>query len=161
MDDWQQDWMRSVETFANSVGQFFQDVGKDVSDAADALIELTEEMAENLEQFISPNLDRVDNQFDEWLDPILQTILGIENTIDQAVEPVTHTVEPWLNQHPICVGCRNYHGQTYNGTMLICAMHPYGVAEDWDSCPDKEPIVWSLPSSMQPWRSEQDEEDHW
>jgi hypothetical protein len=36
----------------------------------------------------------------------------------------------------ICQGCQHYHGQVYGGTLLVCAMHPYG-AED-DHCPDRQ-----------------------
>lgn len=33
-----------------------------------------------------------------------------------------------------CVGCRHYHGQSYGGTLLVCAMHPDGPESD--QCPD-------------------------
>ncbi|MBW4467357.1 MAG: hypothetical protein KME07_18175 [Pegethrix bostrychoides GSE-TBD4-15B] len=33
-----------------------------------------------------------------------------------------------------CQGCCHYHGQTYGGNLLVCAMHPHGV--ETDSCPD-------------------------
>ncbi len=33
-----------------------------------------------------------------------------------------------------CQGCCHYHGQTYGGQRLICAMHPYGV--EAATCPD-------------------------
>lgn len=35
-----------------------------------------------------------------------------------------------------CVGCTNYHGQTYAGNRLICGVHPYGW--EGDNCPDWE-----------------------
>lgn len=34
----------------------------------------------------------------------------------------------------ICNGCSNYHGQVYNGNLLVCAIHPYGF--DNETCPD-------------------------
>jgi hypothetical protein len=37
-----------------------------------------------------------------------------------------------------CQGCCHYHGQTYGGNLLVCAMHPHGVESD--RCPD-----WQLP----------------
>jgi hypothetical protein len=43
-----------------------------------------------------------------------------------------------------CLGCCHYHGQTYGGTRLICAMHPYGTDDehcvDWQESegPDDE-----------------------
>lgn len=38
--------------------------------------------------------------------------------------------------HPNCRDCTHYHGETYNGTAFICAMHPHGWEEG--NCPDKE-----------------------
>jgi hypothetical protein len=36
-----------------------------------------------------------------------------------------------------CANCENYHGKTYGGTELVCAMHPYGPDDnqcvDWSS----------------------------
>ncbi|WP_416666244.1 hypothetical protein [Egbenema bharatensis] len=146
MDDWQDEWMKTLETVANDVGQFFQDIGQGVGETVDALIELTDEMAEEMERAVSPGFERIDRHMDEWIDPILYALAGLGSSIDHAIEPVTHTVEPMLNQHPVCVGCRHYHGQSYNGVMLVCAMHPYGIVDESETCPDKEPIVWSLPS---------------
>jgi mannitol-specific phosphotransferase system IIBC component len=41
------------------------------------------------------------------------------------------------NQTPkVCQGCSHYHGRTYGGERLICAMHPYGVEQDY--CHDWE-----------------------
>ena len=33
-----------------------------------------------------------------------------------------------------CNGCSNYHGQVYNGNLLICAIHPSGSKKE--PCPD-------------------------
>lgn len=33
-----------------------------------------------------------------------------------------------------CRSCQNYHGENYNGTKLVCAMHPYGFEGRY--CPD-------------------------
>lgn len=37
----------------------------------------------------------------------------------------------------VCRGCRNYHGKSYGGRMLVCAIHPSGVGEE-TSCADFE-----------------------
>jgi hypothetical protein len=154
MENWQQDWFKAFETIATEVGQLFEAVGRDIAEATDTLFDLSEEVAEDVEQtltqideVLAPKLEQLDEQLGQWLDPMVQAIWGIEATIDRAVEPVTHTVEPWLNQHPVCIGCRNYHGQQYGGNLLVCAMHPYGVEEGADYCPDKELVSWSFPSS--------------
>ncbi|MBW4467473.1 MAG: hypothetical protein KME07_18760 [Pegethrix bostrychoides GSE-TBD4-15B] len=153
MENWQQDWLKTFETIADDMGQMFEDLGRELVTATDALLDLSEEVAEDvgqsfvqLDQTLAPKLDLLDEQITEWLNPVFQTLLGVQLTFDRAVEPMTHTVEPWLNQHPVCVGCRNYHGQEYNGTPLICAIHPYGVMEGAESCSDKEPIAWAFPN---------------
>ncbi|NJR62595.1 MAG: hypothetical protein HC769_29625 [Cyanobacteria bacterium CRU_2_1] len=159
MEDWQDDWIKTIESVADGVEQFLEDIGKGMGDAVDALIEFTEEMTEGVERAVSPGFDQIDNHISDWLEPFLFVLTGLEETIDQAVEPVTHTVEPLLNQHPVCVGCRHYHGQAYNGTMFVCAMHPYGVAQDVDHCPDKELTSWTLPQSWQNLMSNPDDAD--
>ncbi|MBF2047631.1 MAG: hypothetical protein EDM05_032035 [Leptolyngbya sp. IPPAS B-1204] len=45
-------------------------------------------------------------------------------------EQVTHT----RPMPKVCRGCCHYHGRTYGGHLLVCAMHPYGVEDA--SCPD-------------------------
>ncbi|MBF2074491.1 MAG: hypothetical protein IGS50_12130 [Synechococcales cyanobacterium C42_A2020_086] len=157
MDSWHQDWIKALESFAAEVGQFVEEVGREMTEAANALLQFSEEVAEEMadevetalgqiDETLTPKLDQLDQQMSEWMDPVLQAVFGFEAAIDRAVEPVTHTIEPWLNQHPVCVGCRHYHGQVYNGNLLVCAMHPYGVGEDCDSCPDKELVSWSFPT---------------
>jgi hypothetical protein len=157
MEGWQQDFIKGLETVTQGIDQFFQEVGKEMSEAADAWLEFTEEIAEEiveeiertfepLEAVISPTLERLDEQLVDWVEPIILAIVGFEETLDRAAEPITHTVEPLVNQHPICIGCRHYHGQVYNGTMFVCAMHPYGIVDGSDQCPDKERIAWSLPA---------------
>ncbi|GAB4228712.1 MAG: hypothetical protein Kow00121_57690 [Elainellaceae cyanobacterium] len=146
MDDWQQDWMKALETVSTGIEQFLETVNKEVGEVVDALADFTDDMVDGLEQTIAPGLEQFDEQVAEWMEPFLLALTGFESSVDQAVEPFTHTVEPFLNQHPVCVGCRHYHGQTYNGVTLICAMHPYGIVDGSDSCPDKEAVSWSLPS---------------
>ena len=162
MESWQQDWLKLFDTVTQGVHEWFEEVNRDLSEAADTLLNLSEEVADEIEtsleqidQVLAPKLAQWDEQIGQWIDPVLQAVWGIEATLDRAVEPVTHTVEPWLNQHPVCIGCRHYHGQEYNGNLLICAMHPYGMGEGEESCPDKEQSTWSFPSpDRDPW------EDH-
>lgn len=142
-----EDWTKVLEPLTDGIEQFFEDFGKGMGEAMDALLEFADDLAEEVDRNISPGLEEFDDQIAEWMEPVLLALTGLESTIDQAVEPMSHTVEPLLNQHPICVGCRHYHGHAYNGVMLVCAMHPYGIIDGSDSCPDKESTAWMLPSS--------------
>lgn len=45
------------------------------------------------------------------------------------------TVKPTLSQ---CQSCRNHHGKSYGGSLLVCAIHPSGY--EGDECEDFESI---------------------
>ncbi|MEH2386811.1 MAG: hypothetical protein V7K14_13755 [Nostoc sp.] len=39
-----------------------------------------------------------------------------------------------LNRPTSCIGCKYYHGISYNGSPLICSVHPEGI--EGVKCPD-------------------------
>lgn len=129
-----------LETFAQEVERLLEDFAKGANEAVDALFEWSDEMVdqlvEQLDEAIAPELTEFERQMGTWIEPFVQVVVGFENTVADSVQPFTQTVEPMMNQHSACVGCRNYHGQTYGGNMLVCGMHPSG----WESeqCPDWE-----------------------
>jgi hypothetical protein len=138
MENWQQDWARAVEAAAGSLEKFFQDASKEV------------------EQVIAPAIDQIETQVSEWLDPFLELGADLGTEVEafllelQWMDGVSEFVDPGesvRSQHPICKGCRHFHGEVYNGTPFICAMHPYGIVDGADSCADKEAFSWRLPSS--------------
>jgi hypothetical protein len=135
MDDWQKDWMKAFDLLAEGVDQLCQDVAKEVENAVEGFADLSNEIFEQIEEAIAPNLDEWDQQMTEWTDSVLQLFFDFETDFNQSAEPFTQTLEPMLNEHPACVGCRNYHGYSYNGVPFVCAMHPYGWEAD-EACPD-------------------------
>jgi hypothetical protein len=145
MEGWQQDLVKMLETITAEIEAFFDGVVKEVNSATESLVELSDQVTEQIEQAIAPTLDQIDDRFADWLEPFILAITSLEEVISDAAAPVTHTVEPFLNQHPVCVGCRHYHGQSYGENMLVCAMHPHGIEEGVETCPDKELISWSFP----------------
>lgn len=128
------------ETIAQQVEQLLEDINRDVNEAVDVIFEWSDEVAERLNEAIAPELDQLDRQLEEWLAPFISAVTGVESTISETVQPFTQTVDPILNRHSACVGCRNYHGQVYGGTMLVCGMHPFGW--EGEQCPDFE-SVWT------------------
>lgn len=106
MEGWQQDWWKMLETVAEEIERFVTSIVEELESAADALIDFTEEVAEQVEQALTPAFDETDDTLDEWIDPLLAFINSIEATMGEVAAPVTHTVEPMLNQHAACVGCR-------------------------------------------------------
>lgn len=131
MESWASEFSKMMQAIAEEMEQFITAVAKDVEVMVDEFIEASEDFVEQLEAAISPDLDQSINDF---FDPILEAYLGFDFSMDDTAQPFIHTVDPLVNEHPACVGCRHYHGQAYNGVMLVCGMHPYG----WESeeCPD-------------------------
>ncbi|PSF36032.1 hypothetical protein C7H19_14920 [Aphanothece hegewaldii CCALA 016] len=123
MDDWHKEFWDVVDSVAQGIEQFVQDVTQ-------AVEVIHNEIAIDIEQF-----------FEEVFDVELELRPG-ENDLfpdhwgelsDWLVNP---RVEPDPTTHPCCVGCQNYHGRIYGGNLLVCAMHPYGWQDE--TCPDWE-----------------------
>jgi hypothetical protein len=143
MEDWQQEWFKVWETAMSEVEQFCQGIVQEVDATLDVMLDASDETVDRFYDAIAPSLAELDQQLEEWMEPVFLAAYRVESAIQEAAEPLTRTVEPWLNDHPVCVGCRHYHGQSYGGHMLVCAMHPYGVPEGETTCPDKELLSWS------------------
>lgn len=122
-----------MQSLADGIEQFMDDRAKEFEAWVDEVIEATDEWFDELETAIAPDLDQAIN---EVLDPLLELLWGLEEQVEDSAQPLVNTVEPMLNNHPACVGCRHYHGQAYNDVMLVCGMHPYGW--EGEKCPDWE-----------------------
>ncbi|MDX2097471.1 MAG: hypothetical protein SFW36_06810 [Leptolyngbyaceae cyanobacterium bins.59] len=129
MDDWSRDIVKFMEDWAIDVEKFFTDLAKDAAEVVNTFTQLSEEIAES---FQSAVLVEIDRSFEEWVEPFLEAFTDLDDGID----PFPYSVPPTLERSPACIGCQNYHGQVYGGTLLICGMHPYGW--DGESCPDWE-----------------------
>lgn len=135
METWEREFWAMMETILDGIEEFVTEVAKEVEAAVDAVVDVSETWVGQLEATITPDLEQRINDF---LDPILEAYLGLELHLDETMQPMVHTVEPLFNDHPACMGCRHYHGQSYNGTMLVCGMHPFGWQEQEQKCPDWE-----------------------
>jgi hypothetical protein len=142
MSDWERNFMAWIDELAEQTETALLDLSQDIESAIDETIQ---EVKTSFEQEIAPWLNQL-------LQPILETPLefdfDFDRAVDDVVQPFCQTVEPALNQHPICVGCKHYHGQVYGGQMLVCGMHPYGMAEGQVVCADKAAVDW-----QEPWKS--------
>ncbi|MBF2026361.1 MAG: hypothetical protein IGS48_06280 [Oscillatoriales cyanobacterium C42_A2020_001] len=134
MESWAREFSEMMQSIVDGIEQLITEFTKDVEEMMDAFVEASEELIEQVETAIAPDLEQHINEF---FDPIIEAYLGFEVTVGDSMQPVANTVEPLINDHPACVGCRHYHGQSYNGVMLVCGMHPYGCEEekcsDWES----------------------------
>jgi hypothetical protein len=153
MDNWGKqliNWLNDVE---NGFNLFCEEVNKDweksATEVQKLLNDVTEEIEHNLPQEIEDLFVQVDIFIEECItilveeDPLNliqfwwdQEQSEIDNEDDNIVWFDVEKTTPNAKLHPACVGCRNYHGYTYNGNLLVCGIHPYG----WDdeNCPDWE-----------------------
>ncbi|UBF25759.1 hypothetical protein K9N68_30120 [Kovacikia minuta CCNUW1] len=131
MENWSVDFSKMLEAMVKEVEQFLTDTAKDISEAVDAFVEASEEIVAQMQTTFEAEIEP---RINEFLDPILEAYLGFEIVVEETTQPVVRSIEPFLNEHPACVGCRHYHGQSYGGTMLVCGMHPYGW--EGEKCPD-------------------------
>ena len=142
MEEWQKDFSEFLDTVTEQMEDFFLGISKEVTEVVNTLVDVSEEIAVQVQGAFS---DEVDQYVTELVNPVLEAYFGFEGMVETATQPMIQAVEPMLSQHPVCAGCRHYHGQMYSGNLLVCGMHPYGVDEGSDTCPDKELTVWKSP----------------
>ncbi|PSR19240.1 hypothetical protein C8255_03235 [filamentous cyanobacterium CCP3] len=173
MDDWSKQFFNAfgtaVQDFTQQLSEdterWLDDFTEQLVHASDALIQTTDQWAEQVQEAIDPEIDRivdelnhvaapwrltlnsrlddVVDQLDEILGPLVTGLSGVDQWFEEVSSPINSTVEPLLQNYPACVGCRNFCGQTYGGNTLVCAMHPFGPAEE-RHCPDWD-SVWPQP----------------
>lgn len=140
MDDWQKDWWQQVEKTTVSIERFFQDITEAVETFSEEVTEAFEELGEHLQNTV---VIEVDTMVDDFIDIVSETSIDFESSFWEDIDSLVNddfvdiTLEtPGEDNYAACVGCRNYHGQAYNGQILVCGMHPYGVEDNY--CPDWE-----------------------
>jgi hypothetical protein len=131
MGSWQQEIETMVQTFFTDVERFLAEVTHEIDETVEAFLDVSEELVNHIQTTLETE---VEPRITEFFDPLLEAYLGFEVSVERAAQPVANVVEPILNEHTACVGCRHYHGQEYNGVMFVCGMYPYGCESE--KCPD-------------------------
>ena len=138
MNDWQDEWRKQIEKTAAEVEGFFTEVGE----ATELLVdEVTQSVGSLFEQFEVDFGKEVEDFIHNFVDVIITTSDDIEaalsdewdDFVDEDFTSVSYHT-PSAQSHPACINCANYHGQVYNGNLLVCAMHPQGYPDS--NCPD-------------------------
>lgn len=148
MDDWlkqlQADMQTAVHTTLEQTEQFLDELAEQtletVTPVVEAADELLDEFAEQVADNISPPLSQALDELETQIEPLVGSMVS---WCEQTMAPIHQTLTPWLQNHPKCAGCSYYHGESYDGQMLVCALHPHGP-EGYDECPDWD-SVWPKP----------------
>ncbi|WP_162424396.1 hypothetical protein [Myxacorys almedinensis] len=142
MNEWQKEFSETLETMVGQVEDFLTEFAHNLSEVVQTYVEVSEQVSTQLNGIF---VDEVEQYITGLVSPVLEAYFGIESLVEEAAQPVFQTVDPLLKQHLGCVGCRHFHGQIYGDTLLVCGMHPYGIDEGVETCPDKEATVWKSP----------------
>ncbi len=129
MENWQKDFLAIIEDVTDEVEHFF--VG--VTEIVDSFFEMSETIASQVQNTIATEFDLY---LQDWAEPLFDVYTDLEDVMSDLEQPFPHLVEPTETRNPACKGCFNYHGQVYNGNLLVCGMHPYGWEDT--NCPDWE-----------------------
>ncbi|MEM7794383.1 MAG: hypothetical protein AAF579_08010 [Cyanobacteria bacterium P01_C01_bin.118] len=145
MEDWFKQFQEELQTAVNNTldqtEQLLDGLADQtielISPVLDAADEMADELAEQVVENISPPLFQALDELEQQIDPWVGSMV---TWCEQTMAPIHQTVTPWMQNHPKCAGCSYYHGESYGGEMLVCALHPTGP-EGYDECPDWD-SVW-------------------
>lgn len=147
MDEWLKQLGNNLyEVAAESskwLGQASQEGEALIERWVDSSVVVIQEAEKSIEDNVAPVFLRLNDRVSDSLDTALMFVdEKVTPWVEQAAAPIVNTVNPLVQDHPTCVGCRNYHGADYGNEMLVCGMHPYGP--DDESCADWESVwpVW-------------------
>ena len=140
MDEWQKQWWKQIEKSAAEVEGFWTSVGAATESLVD---EVSDNVGIFLEEFQSDFIGEFDSLIQDFVEIIIDTSDEIDsvfgedwvNFTDEDFTSISYHA-PSVANNPACINCANYHGQSYNGNLLVCGMHPSGWSDD--SCPDWE-----------------------
>ena len=139
MEDWQKDFLATVELVALECQQCLESVGELVEAIAEEVTETCQTYAEEMQNDIEVEIDRfIENLFQPIIDihTEFEYVIFEEELVEETDFSLNPKVEPTSEIHSACMGCSNYHGRVYGGNLLVCGMHPYGW--DGENCPDWE-----------------------
>jgi hypothetical protein len=114
----------------------FEAFAKDFFRFVETSLKQSEEVMVDLAQMVDEQMLEVQDLLERLMDPWVDEaqVQAVDEAMNAAAQPFLQTLYPMIDQHPMCVGCRHYHGQSYGNNFLVCGMYPYGY--DGEKCPD-------------------------
>lgn len=140
MDDWSKEFFEMLDEAASVVDRTVKEVAATLENSLDEFFDEVatgvEIVVSDLQKIVVSELDENVPDWREWLD-IDEDLFSDLDTFGRQIDFYdVYPVFPSAENNPACIGCSNYHGQVYNGNLLVCGMHPTGW--DDDKCPDWE-----------------------
>ena len=150
MDEWlkqlQQNANEAAEASGRALTKIAQRSEQMVEQWVDSSIEIVEIAEKSIEDNLAPALIQINEQVESALDAGEDFVHGqVTPWLERVTAPIANTINPLVQDHPVCVGCRHYHGANYGNEMLVCGMHPYGPDEE--HCPDWESVWPKMPDA--------------
>ena len=134
MEECSKSIVEAIETVVSDMDKFFTDVTEEFNEMLGELTKISEEITDEVQNKILPELDECINEFFE---PIIDIYLDLDiESEGEHFDPFVTYVQPTETEQPACRGCKHYHGQVYGGNLLVCGMHPMGA--EAETCPDWE-----------------------
>lgn len=146
MDNWENNLINWLNTAQNELESFYIQVNQDWQKNAEELEKIFNQLTEEVEETLTTELNELLTEVDSFVIEVVKLLVNDDylNDVDDYSYFLDEDefnswlqdtkIKPNLEINPACVGCSNYHGQSYNGNLLVCGMHPYG----WEGeiCPD-------------------------
>ena len=153
MDNWEANIINWLTDVQKGIDNFYQQVDEDINRTIKVVNQEIDQWMEDCEEYlddITIEFHQVIIDTDSFLTEFINLFLDDEIIHeDHSQENYTENWdtenwEEWFEEdykrkpnpkkYPACVGCSNYHGHSYGGNLLVCAMHPYGWENE--NCPD-------------------------
>ncbi|MGF1461525.1 MAG: hypothetical protein ACFBSG_21190 [Leptolyngbyaceae cyanobacterium] len=130
---------QAIQGAVDTANAFVDEVEKQLRPTLEQWADELGQSLEPLESALDQEIERFSEEFTEFINPIFIPLASaLESWAEAVATPISSHVDPVINDHPACMGCRHYHGHAYGGNMLVCAMYPYGpeaeTCPDWESC---------------------------
>ena len=153
MDNWEKNIIKCFTDIQKNIDTLYQNLDEDINKTVDFLNQEVEQWVEECEEYIDDMTIELndlmvetenfvtelinifwENEFTEETDIHNESANNQIDDWDNWFTDENYTIKPNPEKHPACVGCSNYHGYSYGGHLLVCAMHPYGWENE--NCPD-------------------------
>ena len=153
MDNWEENIINWLTDVQKGIDNFYQQVDEDINRTIKVVNQEIDQWMEDCEEYLDDItiefhqlIIDTDSFFTEFINLFLDDVIIHEDYSQENYTENwdTENWEEWFEEdykrkpnpqkYPACVGCSNYHGHSYGGNLLVCAMHPYGWENE--NCPD-------------------------